>query len=114
MAVLLVLSIGWVTANFANTIAFYDGPYCFIAEGAAVTDQNMHKDLLAQGLNPCPPEGTQDHGLNWNVWLAGITLLSALMIPISALALLRNLYQLKRYKNHLADHLAFLQKYNRL
>jgi len=114
MAVLLVVSVGWLTANFADTMAWYSGPDCFILEGTAATDQDMRKELVEQGSKPCPPEKEQENGVSSEDFQAGMTVLSVLLALVSLLALLRNLYELKRYKSYLLDHRAFLEKYNRL
>lgn len=114
MVALLIVSASWLSLNFANVVAWSDGPECFILEGAAATDQEMRNEFVAQGLKPCPPEKAQEKGLSSGDVLAGVTLLSALLILVSGLGLMRNLYQLKKYKNYLLDHRAFLEKYNRL
>lgn len=114
MAVLLGLTVAWVTVDLAvGGFSRYDQPDCYFLSGDGSDTQVMRRELLDMGLKPCPPEQRHGRGIDWtNIW-AVVTLGAALLIVVSALTLLRHLFLLRKYRGYLADHQAFLAKYNR-
>ncbi|MHA1599071.1 MAG: hypothetical protein ACTSV1_10140 [Alphaproteobacteria bacterium] len=114
MAILLTVSTSWIALFASGTIVWGGKPDCFSFVGNAPDQQEMREQFLKEGLKPCPPEGTTDENTNWDDVQDMATPFAAIVILVSFLFLLRNLFLLRRYKGYLTDHRAFLKKYHRL
>tara|TARA_R110000868_G_scaffold24271_11_gene96184 strand:- start:734 stop:1213 length:480 start_codon:yes stop_codon:yes gene_type:complete len=114
-AFFLMLSAGWMAALFSGAI--FEGSSsqsCFELAADTPNYQTVLKEFRAQGLSPCPPDKEPSEEFEWNdlLWLP--TLIAAIALVVSPLALGRNMILARRYKGYLTDHESFLRKYNRL
>lgn len=118
MSFLLVVSLAWGTTHYKDAFAYFDEPKCFVLIGEPADNQQMRDMLLAQGLTPCPQEGSEqdlkEKEIGWRDVQAMATFAAWLMVLASTLTLFRHIYQLRKFKGYLEDHRAFLAKYNRL
>jgi len=114
MAFLLAVSTAWMTAYFSGAFSRYDAPECFILSVDAPDYQERLNEFVTEGLKPCPSEYSVDRRFDWEGLRSMTTVSSLILILISSLGLLRNLFLLRQYKGYMKDHRAFLKKYNRL
>jgi len=114
MTVLLSVSTTWAVADFYGAFSQYDEPPCFSFSGGAAHQAEIRHELLAEGLKPCPTEGSLKKGIDWTQVRNGVTILSLFVIFASFFSLVRNLLLIRKYQGYLKDHKAFLKKYNRL
>ncbi|NQV46983.1 MAG: hypothetical protein HQ504_04295 [Rhodospirillaceae bacterium] len=114
MTFLLAISIAWLTAEFAGAFSRYDVPDCFTLSVDSPDYQVLLDEFVAEGLMPCAPEDSEDKGINWPEVRNAAKASALILLLISSLTLLRNLFLLNQYKGYLKDHQAFLVKYNRL
>jgi hypothetical protein len=111
----LVLSAGWLTAEFSSMFPADDSAAgCYEVPADAPDRQELVKAFEARGVPPCSAQSTNIDGGGRKDLRFWLTLLAVLALVVSPLTLGRNLYLVRKYTGYLGDHEAFLRKYNRL
>ncbi|MBT3238953.1 MAG: hypothetical protein HOK06_08385 [Rhodospirillaceae bacterium] len=113
-AIILVFSAAWLTTNMPDTFSLYQETECFSFSDNSPANQELREQFLAEGLKPCSEiDTTEANSGKLDIWRV-LSALSAILILVSSLTLIRHLYLLQKNKTYLVDHQAFLAKYNRL
>ena len=115
MLIVLTLSAAWMAAYSVGAFSIAEEPDCISFVGGFPALNELSDILESSGKKVCPPEGeTIDQGLNWNNVRGAATISSMLLILLTSLGLMRDLFMVRKFKGYLTDHEAFLAKYNRL